>query len=186
MLFQWKTTMKSWRMNRNRRSTMMVTPVWTMKTLAQSLNQRWRSTLTKPTGKRMQQRCTVHSRRRGLQVPICSHLESASLIDSSPDYAQYMAYMIVHLFYNAWTGYAKWLELPCAKAKELFEDGKRHDAIGPWGHLSEINPDTGVSRDVTDDEVLAYGRSLEIDEDPAGSHLLNRLRSNQLISQLIR
>ncbi|OLP73232.1 hypothetical protein AK812_SmicGene47605, partial [Symbiodinium microadriaticum] len=73
-----------------------------------------------------------------------------------------------------------------AEAKEMFDDGKRHDALGPWGHLSEVDPNTGVSRDVTDAEVLAYGRSLGIEEDQTGSHLLNRLKSNQLISQLIR
>ena len=93
--------------------------------------------------------------------------------------------MIVHVIYKNWTG-ARWLDLPNAKAKEMFDDGKRHDALGPWGHLSEVDPKTGVSRDVTDEEVLAYGRSLGIEEDQTGSHLLNRLKSNQLISQLIR
>ena len=97
-----------------------------------------------------------------------------------------MAYMVTHLIYKSWTGYAKWLDLPYAKAKEMFDEGKRHDALGPWGRLSEVDPATGVSREVSDEEVLAYGRGLELEEDPTGAQLFSRLRSNQLISQLIR
>ena len=124
--------------------------------------------------------------RQGLRWQIYNHIDPASLIDPSTDYARYMACMIVHLIYKSWTGYARWLGIPYAKAKEMFDDGKRHDALGPWGPLSEVDPNTGVSRDVTDEEVLAYGRSLQSEEDPTGVHLLTRLRTNQLISKLLR
>ena len=38
---------------------------------------------------------------QGLKVPIFSHLEPAHLIDPSPDYAKYMACLIIHLMYKS-------------------------------------------------------------------------------------
>ena len=125
--------------------------------------------------------------RQAPRVPIYSHLEPASLIDPSTDYARYMVYIIVRLMYKSWTGNTRWLDIPYAKAKGMFDDGKRHDALGPWGPiLSEVDPNTGVSREVADEEVLAYGASLGSVEDPMGIHLPNRLRTNQLMSKLQR
>ena len=57
---------------------------------------------------------------QGLKVPIFSHLEPAHLIDPSPDYAKYMACLIIHLMYKNWTAYAKWLEMPYETARETF------------------------------------------------------------------
>ena len=76
--------------------------------------------------------------------------------------------------------------MPYETAKEAFAQGKRHDALGDWGHLSEVNPDTGVSRDVDDEEVLEFGRNRRQDDDPVGDHLLSRLRTHQIVSQLFR
>ena len=104
---------------------------------------------------------------QGLKVPIFSHLEPAYLIDPSPDYAKYMAYLIIHLMYKNWTAYAKWLEMPYETARETFAQGKRHDALGDWGQLAEVNLATGVSREVDDEEVLEFGRSQRQDDDPS-------------------
>ena len=147
----------------------MVMPTWTTRMHAQSLSQRWKLTLTRQKKKDQskQKKCThgdqyfystqistwtknLHifnkdSRCRSSIIDF-NHLEPANLIDPSPDYARYMAYLIIHLIYKSWTGYATWLELLCEKAKEMFDEGKRHDALGPWGHLAEVDPATGVSR----------------------------------------
>ena len=45
---------------------------------------------------------------------------------------------------------------------------------------------TDISRDVTEDEVLAFGQSLRDPEDPSGIHLLNKFKANQLIAKLMR
>ena len=187
----------------------MVMPTWTTRMHAQSLSQRWKLTLTRQKKKDQskQKKCThgdqyfystqistwtknLHifnkdSRCRSSIIDF-NHLEPANLIDPSPDYARYMEYLIIHLIYKSWTGYAKWLELLYEKAKEMFDEGKRHDALGSWGHLAEVDPATGVSREVSDEEVLEFGRNQRQDDDPTGTHLLNRLRTNQLISQLLR
>ena len=102
------------------------------------------------------------------------------------DYAKYMAYLIIYLMYKYRPAYTKWMELPLETAKQAFAQGKRHDALGDWGHLAEVDPETGVSRMVNDDEVLELGRSRGQEEDPTGDHLLGRFRTHQIISQLVR
>ena len=49
-----------------------------------------------------------------------------------------------------------------------------------------IDPKTLISRDVTDEEVLAYTRGLDDPNDPDGMHLFNKFRTNQLMSKLMR
>ena len=123
---------------------------------------------------------------QGLRVPIFNLTEPAYIIDPSRDYAKYMAYQIVHLMYKYWPAYSRWLELPFETAREAFERGQRHDALGNWGHLSQVNPETGVPREVNDDELLEFGRNRGQDDDPTGGHALGRFRMHQIISQLVR
>ena len=49
-----------------------------------------------------------------------------------------------------------------------FQNGKRYDAHGHWLTLCEIDPGTCISRDVTDEEILAYTRGLNDVSDPEG------------------
>ena len=122
--------------------------------------------------------------RLSLQVPIYIHIDEAHILDSSGGYARYMAFMITTHIYNGWTGHMRWLEVPFAAMQEMFNANKRHDARGDWRpNLSQLNEETGMSRDVTDEEVLAFGASLNDGEDPTGIHLLTKFRTNQLISQ---
>ena len=124
--------------------------------------------------------------RQGVRIPIFNLMEHAHLIDPSMDYAKYMAYPIIHLMYKYWQAYSKWLELPLETAKQAFAQGERHDALGDWGTLAEVDPETGVSRMVDDDEVLEFGRNREQEDDPTGDHTLGRFRTHQVISQLVR
>ena len=51
--------------------------------------------------------------------------------------------------------------------------------------LSEVDPETTVSRDVTDEEILDCARGLPDPADPDGIYMLNKFRTNQLISKLM-
>ena len=124
--------------------------------------------------------------REAVQVPIYNLMEPAHLIDPSLDYAMYMAYLIVYLMHKYWPAYTRWMELPLETAREAFAQGKRHDALGDWGNLSEVDPEKGVPRMVSDDEVLQLGRSRGQEDDPTGDHLLGRFRTHQIVSQLVR
>ena len=85
-----------------------------------------------------------------------------------------------------WKGNVKWLDLPMEAMHKLFRDEKRHDVLGSWGpDLSRIDDETGISRDVTDEEVLAYAKSIKNPEDPE-VHLFNKFKTNQLIAKLMR
>ena len=84
---------------------------------------------------------------------IFHNAELASITDPHCDYAKYMAYIIVHLLYKNWSAYSKWLEMPVQAAQDAFKRGQRHDSLGKWGSLSEVNPMTGVPRELSDDEV---------------------------------
>ncbi|OLP78865.1 hypothetical protein AK812_SmicGene40905 [Symbiodinium microadriaticum] len=109
------------------------------------------------------------------------------LVFELPDHQSYMAFMVINCMHKNWRGNVKWLDLPLASMHQLFRQQKRYDVLGSWGDdLSRIDEDTGISRNVTDDEVLAYGQSLRDHEDPTGIHLLNKFKTNQLIAKLMR
>ncbi|CAE7894835.1 unnamed protein product [Symbiodinium sp. KB8] len=95
--------------------------------------------------------------RQGLLVNVFHKADAANITDPHRDYAKYMAYIIVHLLYKNWSSYSKWLEMPVQAAQEAFRRGQRHDSLGNWGNLSEVDPMTGVPRDLNDDEVLQHG-----------------------------
>ncbi|CAE7534054.1 unnamed protein product, partial [Symbiodinium sp. KB8] len=52
--------------------------------------------------------------------------------------------------------------------------------------LSGIDPQALISRDVTDEEVLAYTKGHNDPNDPDGIHLFGKFTTNQLVSKLIR
>ena len=123
---------------------------------------------------------------QGLRVNIFHNAEPASITDPHCDYAKYMAYIIVHLLCKNWPSYSKWLELPVQAAREAFSRGQRHDSLGKWGSLSEVDPLTGVPRELNDDEVLQHGIGRGEHDDPTGDHALGRYRANQVLSILVR
>ena len=80
--------------------------------------------------------------RAGVSVPIFNLTEPARLID----YATYTAYLIIHLMHKFWPAYTRWMDMPLGFAKENFKQGKRHDALGNWDNLAEVDPERGVPR----------------------------------------
>ncbi|CAE6972851.1 unnamed protein product [Symbiodinium sp. KB8] len=123
---------------------------------------------------------------RGLMVNVYPNAEPANMTDPHCDYAKYMAYIIVLLLYKNWSSYSKWLELPVKSALEAFGRGQRHDSLGKWTGLTDIDARTGVPRELNDDEVLQYGIARGDQEDPHGDHALSRYRTNQILSILVR
>ena len=123
---------------------------------------------------------------QGLRLPIFSNVEPAIITDPHWDYAKHMAYLIIHMMYTYWPSYSKWLEIPVQVAREAFAPGQRHDSLGKWGRLSEVNERTGVPGDVSDEELLEHGRDRGEADDPTGDHALGRFRTNQIISKLVR
>ena len=123
---------------------------------------------------------------QGLRVNLFPNAESAQITDPHRDYAKYMSYIIVHLLYKNWSSYSKWLDMPVRAVQEAFDRGQRHDSLGKWGSLSEVDPMTGVPRELDDDEVLQHGISRGEQDDPTGDHALSRYRTNQMLSILVR
>ena len=79
------------------------------------------------------------------------------------------------------------MTMPLDKMVECFNAGGRYDAMGTWpGSLSEIDPETDVSRDITDEEIrnsdATAGGELE---DPDKHWLIKKFRTNQLLSMII-
>ena len=66
----------------------------------------------------------------------------------------------------------------------MFDGGSRYDVLGLWPTLNGIDEQTMISREVTDEEVLNYSRGLNGRQDPDGTHLLRKFRTNHLLSKL--
>ena len=97
-----------------------------------------------------------------------------------------MAYIIIHLISKNWPSYSRWLELPVQAAQEAFNRGQRHDSLGKWGRLSEVDPRTGVPRELSDEEVLQHGIGRGEHDYPTGDNALGRYRTNQVLSTFVR
>ena len=128
----------------------------------------------------------IHAK-MSMHVSMYVHIDSAFSGDFNTGISRYMAFMAINHMHKNWRGNTKWLEIPLARMQELFRQQKRYDVLGSWrDDLSHIDETTGISRNVTDEEVIAYGRSLNDHEDPTGRHLLNKFQTNQLIAKLMR
>ena len=72
--------------------------------------------------------------------------------------------------------------------QDKFAQGCRYDVLGNWpGNLSEVDPESKISKDVTDEGILEFARVVKADqEDPEGTYMLRRFRANQILSTLVR
>ena len=67
--------------------------------------------------------------------------------------------------------------------KEGCRRGSRHDVLSQRGQLSEIDD---VPHEVSDEEILAHGVTLNKSDDVHACYMLRRFRTTQLLSKLIR
>ena len=80
------------------------------------------------------------------------------------------------------------MTMPYERMQERFRTGSRDDALGSWpGSLCTTDPETNVSRDITDEETqnsdATAGGELE---DPDKCWLIRKFRTNQVLSSIIR
>ena len=89
--------------------------------------------------------------------------------------------------YKAWPTSSSWVTMPYFQMQEKFSQGCRYDVLGNWpGKLCDVDPETKISRDITEEEVLEFARAKADPEDPEGVYLLRRFRANQTLSTLTR
>ena len=88
----------------------------------------------------------------------------------------YMAYCLLRTMYKVWPTTSSWVTMPYFQTQEKFAQGCRYDVLGNWpGDMSEVDPETKISKDVTDEEVLEFARVKADPEDP-----------DQVLSTLVR
>ena len=71
-------------------------------------------------------------------------------------------------------------------ARDAFRRGQRHDSLGQWQGYNDIDDQTGLPRELTDEEVLQCGIDRRDAEDPDGNHALGRYHTNQILSTMVR
>ena len=90
-----------------------------------------------------------------LQVPYYSHIRDAHSVDTQLRAASYMPYMVITCMHKNWKANVRRLDMSYPRMKEQFQQNMRYDALGKGGEaLSQIDPSTLISKDVTDEEVL--------------------------------
>ncbi|CAE7949678.1 unnamed protein product [Symbiodinium sp. KB8] len=125
--------------------------------------------------------------RANMQVPIYIQAKRASAVDPNLLLSRYMAFQLCSYIHKNWRANMKWLEIPLQTMRQMFQQSNRYDALGNWGpELSEVDPDKLISREVLDSEVLALGTSRRQFDDPDGTLLLRKFRTNQLVSKIMR
>ena len=124
--------------------------------------------------------------RAAMQPMYCPGMKQGKCIDAKRPAFAYMAHYIVRAMYKAWPTTSSWVTMPYFQLQEKFSQGCRYDVLGNWpGKLCEVDPETKVSRDVTDEEILEFARAKADPEDPEGVYLLRRFRANQILSTMI-
>ena len=126
--------------------------------------------------------------RAAMQPTVYLDTRAGNCVDANRVAFAYAAYFVCRTIYKMWPGTIKWITMPFDKMVERFRAGGRYDAMGTWpGSLSEVDPETNVSRDITDEEIrnsdATAGGELE---DPDKRWLIRKFRTNQLLSMIIR
>ena len=126
--------------------------------------------------------------RTAMQTPYYHDRPNARCIDANMAALSYMAYVVCRVIHKTWSGFSKWTTMPLFQLKENLSQGQRYDVLGKWGSLAEIDPETGISKEVSDEEIIRFAKEPENYKkyDPNGTYTLKRFRTNQLISTLVR
>ena len=118
--------------------------------------------------------------RAAMQPTVYLDTRAGNCVDANRTAFAYAAYFVCRTIYKMWPG--------TDKMQERFRGGSRYDAMGNWpGSLSAIDPETNVSRDITDEEIRNSGATAGGElEDPDKRWLIRKFRTNQLLSSIIR
>ena len=113
---------------------------------------------------------------------------AGNCVDANRAAFSYAAYFVCRTIYKMWPGTIKWVTMPYEKMQERFRTGSRYDAMGNWpGSLCATDPETNVSREITDEEIRESDATAGGDlEDPDKRWLIRKFRTNQILSSIIR
>jgi hypothetical protein len=70
--------------------------------------------------------------------------------------------------------------------KSSFMQGNRYDIKGIYPAFNQVDPETLISRELTDEEILRVGAMRQDATDRDGQYMLRRLRANQTLFMLAR
>ncbi|CAE7899129.1 unnamed protein product [Symbiodinium microadriaticum] len=105
-----------------------------------------------------------------LQVPYFSSTLNSFSVDSNITAATFMAYVVIYSMHKIWSTTVRWCDMKYSQMQKRFDQYKRYDAVGTWGpNLSRVDPPTKISRDVEDEEVIAFEVPFEPTADKADS-----------------
>ncbi|CAE7932905.1 agtpbp1, partial [Symbiodinium necroappetens] len=96
--------------------------------------------------------------RKSIQVPYYPNSPTAYCIYARLILFAYMAYVVVHCMYKSWVKTMRRTTLQYDQILSNCANGDRYVVQGKWPTLCDIDPDTKVSRDVTDEGLLSYIR----------------------------
>ena len=99
----------------------------------------------------------------------------------------YMAYCLLRTMYKVWPSTSSWLSMPYETMQERFRTGSRYDVLGSWPpHMCATDPETNISKEVTDEDIRACANTRGEVDDPEGHWVVKRFRANQILSTLTR
>ena len=130
--------------------------------------------------------------RAAMRPHLYSGMGQGTCIDFNPVSSAYIAYFICHTMYKNWNTTASWMTMEYDVMQAKFNAGQRYDMLGNWGDASAIDPNTHVSKDLTDLEILEArllsrnAASSGQTDDTDGRWMLRRSRTNQVLSMLTR
>ena len=120
-----------------------------------------------------------------MQPPYYPDKKAVNCVDAIRPAFAYMAYCLLRTIYKVWPSTSSWLTMPHEIMQERFRTGSRYDVLGSWpANLCATDPETNISREVTDEEIRACGAQGIVD--PDGHWVLKRCRANQTLSGLTR
>ena len=107
-------------------------------------------------------------------------------VDANRAAFSYASYFVCRTIYKMWPSTIKWMTMPYEVMQERFRTGSRYDAMGNWpGPLCTTDPETSVSREISDEEIQASDAEAGGDlEDPDRRRLIRKFRTNQVLSSL--
>ena len=122
-----------------------------------------------------------------MQPPYYPDKSTGYCVDALRPAFAYMAYCLLRTMYKVWPSTSSWLTMPYETMQERFRAGSRYDVLGNWpAHICATDPETNISKEVTDEDIRACANTRGEVDDPEGHWVAKRFRANQVLSALTR
>ena len=120
-----------------------------------------------------------------MQPPYYPDKSTGYCVDALRPAFAYMAYCLLRTMYKVWPSTSSWLTMPYETMQERFRTGSRYDVLGNWpADICATDPETNISREVTDEDIRACANTRGEVGDPEGHWLVKRFRANQVFQHL--